>query len=170
MEDYKQKYEEALERAKKYYNRELYAECNGSLVEDIFPELCESEDEKIRNEIIQSIQDNMCGIHKDKCIAWLEKQAEQKPNFCHHEVDFSDCSEEYRKAYYDGWNNCNQQHAQLEAEQKPAWSEKDERNITGISMVLQSWDSYHVSSAGLPSLIPEYISWLYSLKEKMKGK
>ena len=50
---------------------------------------------------------------------WLEKQCEQKPNFCHHEVDFSDCSEEYIKAYYDGWNNCNQQHAQLEAEQKP---------------------------------------------------
>lgn len=74
MEDYKKKYEDALERAKKYYNRELYAECNGSLVEDIFPELKESEDERIRKEILQSIQDNMCVIHKDKCISWLEKQ------------------------------------------------------------------------------------------------
>lgn len=47
------------------------------------------------------------------------KKIEHKSDFCHHEVDFSNCSEEYRKGYYDGWNNCNQQHAQLEAEQKP---------------------------------------------------
>ena len=46
----------------------------------------------------------------------LEKQGEQKPNFCHHEVDLSDCSEEYRKAYYDGWNNCNMQHSQCKSE------------------------------------------------------
>lgn len=38
----------------------------------------------------------------------------------HHKVDLSDCSEEYRKAYYDGWNNCNQQHSQCNAEQKSA--------------------------------------------------
>ena len=60
-------------------------------------------------------------ISKD-CMLFLydsEKQGRQKPNFCHHEVDLSDCSEEYRKAYYDGWNNCNQQHSQLKAEQKP---------------------------------------------------
>lgn len=52
-----------------------------------------------------------------------EKQKEQKPeepNWIHHKADLSDCSEEYIKAYYDGWNNCNQQHAQLEAERKPA--------------------------------------------------
>lgn len=63
-----------------------------------------------------------------------EKQKEQKPNpsnsvgleqkpvepdWCHHKVDLSGHSEEYVKAYYDGWNNCNQQHAQCEAEQKP---------------------------------------------------
>lgn len=34
-------------------------------------------------------------------------------------------------------------------------------------MVLESWDSYHVSSAGLPSLIPEYISWLNALKDRI---
>ena len=39
-----------------------------------------------------------------------------KPNWCHHKVDLSNCSEEYRKAYYDGWNNCNQQHSQCESE------------------------------------------------------
>ena len=32
-----------------------------------------------------------------------------EPDWCHHRVDLSNCSEEYRKAYYDGWNNCNLQ-------------------------------------------------------------
>ena len=50
---------------------------NGFL-EEVFPELKESEDERIRKEILQSIRDNMVVIHKDKCIAWLEKQGEQK--------------------------------------------------------------------------------------------
>lgn len=50
---------------------------------------------------------------------------------------------------------------------KQKWSKEDERKITGISMVLESWDNYHVSSAGLPSLIPEYISWLNALKDRI---
>ena len=48
----------------------------------------------------------------------LKKQGEQsvEPDWCYHKVDFSGCSEEYRKAYYDGWNNCNMQHSQCNAE------------------------------------------------------
>ena len=54
-------------------------------------------------------------------------QRKQKPNYCHHEVDETGWTEEYRKAYYDGWNNCNMQHEQAKAEQKPAeWNEEDE--------------------------------------------
>ena len=49
---------------------------------------------------------------------WLEKQCKEtsEPNWCHHKVDLSDCSEEYRKAYYDGWNNCNMQYSQCKSE------------------------------------------------------
>ena len=62
---------------------------------------------------------------KDACYAWDSDKKEirktcQKPNYCHHEVDETG----YRKAYYDGWNNCNQQHSQLEAQRKTTWSEK----------------------------------------------
>ena len=48
----------------------------------------------------------------------LKKQGEQsvEPDWCYHKVDFSGCSEEYRKAYYDGWNSCNMQHSQCSAE------------------------------------------------------
>lgn len=55
----------------------------------------------------------------------LEKQDEQsvEPKWCHHNVDLSNCSEEYRKAYYDGWTNCIFQHSQWKAES----DDKDER-------------------------------------------
>lgn len=133
--DYKEKYEQALERAVKLRDDLLK---NGTLatakgVESIFPELVESEDEKVRKRIIALVNAHGQGMYKDEMLAWLEKQGDQKPNYCHHEVDLSGCSEEYCKAYYDGWNNCNQQHAQLEAEQKPAeWSEEDEKMLIGL--------------------------------------
>lgn len=72
------KYEEALAKAKKWYDANTnkgYRE----IFEDIFPELLESEDERIRKEIIQSIKDNMCVIHKEKCLDWLEKQSKKLP-------------------------------------------------------------------------------------------
>ena len=82
MENYEKLYKEALERAKDCCVNKKFSELEDTaqqLCEYVFPELKESEDDKIRKEIIQSIQDNMCVIHKGKCIAWLEKQGEQKP-------------------------------------------------------------------------------------------
>ena len=59
-------------------SQELSKEQKG-ILEDIFPELKESEDEKIRKEIISALKfANVKGVY-DKHIAWLEKQAEQKP-------------------------------------------------------------------------------------------
>lgn len=48
---------------------------------------------------------------------WELIQKEHKPNYCHHEVYETGWAEEYRKAYYHGWNDCNMQHAQLKKEQ-----------------------------------------------------
>lgn len=49
--------------------------------EKYFPELAESEDEKIRIGLIEACKQSIIvgGFHKDKVIAWLEKQGEQKP-------------------------------------------------------------------------------------------
>ena len=112
--DYEKKYKNALEWARQVMNGET-----GFIrkeVEKVFPELKESEDEKIRKWIIGVLSTyehdkNLRNI----AIAWLEKQGSE-PNWCHHRVDLSDCSEEYRKAYYDGWNNCNTQHSQCKSE------------------------------------------------------
>lgn len=49
-----------------------------NVAEEIFSEFEDSEDEKIRKEIIQSIKGDMVVIHKDECIAWLEKQKQVK--------------------------------------------------------------------------------------------
>jgi len=94
-------------------------------VDNAEPKLNESEDEKIRKVLVGYFKgykevgtigaETFNGIPTDNILAWLEKQGSE-PNWCHHKVDLSDCSEEYRKAYYDGWNNCNMQHSQCKSE------------------------------------------------------
>ena len=118
IEEKAKAYDEAIKRA----NELNYVSDKDSLqrktIEHIFPELAESEDEKIRKQIkafIKSRGSQITQSKTDAWIAWLEKQGSE-PNWCHHKVDLSGCSEEYRKAYYDGWNNCNMQHSQCKSE------------------------------------------------------
>ena len=88
MEDYKKKYEEALERAShiKDYNTVATPQ---EVAELLFPELKESEDERIRKILIEQVErwhecalkNNVVQDIKDLAgaIAWLEKQGKQKP-------------------------------------------------------------------------------------------
>ena len=80
-------YDEAIERAKKLYG--------DGIAEGIFPELKESDDDRIRKWIIDDIRYNMNNEplnnseykkKAEKAIAWLEKQGENytdktKPSF-----------------------------------------------------------------------------------------
>ena len=76
--DYEKAYKEALERAKE----EFYASNSfgKGTIEYIFPELAESEDERIRKDIIVLVKDWWDRVNKDNIstketmIAWLEKQ------------------------------------------------------------------------------------------------
>jgi len=71
--------EEKLEEAKR-----LYKTANADqryVLESLFPELKEPEDEKIRKYPIDVVNDYCKGSEHDGCIAWLEKQGEQKPVF-----------------------------------------------------------------------------------------
>lgn len=72
-------YDVAIERAKKLHDK--------IDIEEIFPELKEKEDEKIKNAILNHLkkmwgncQDDVCGVHVEDAIAWLEKQGEQAKN------------------------------------------------------------------------------------------
>lgn len=165
-------YDEAVKKAEdiiKYYKtHNRRGEASIEDLETIFPELKESENERIKREILElvSISGNgnqfeeikdwlekktliipkfrvgdeiktaneesltitkidergywsedlfICSFD-EKCIWDLVKEQSVEPEWCHHKVDFSGCSEEYRKAYYDGYNNCNMQHSQRKAE------------------------------------------------------
>lgn len=114
--DYEKKYKEALELAR-------VAAFNGhqSLMEGIFPELKESEDEKTRKRIIALVNAHGQGMYKDDMLAWLknipytidhekregfhlgykaglEKQGEQKPTLRERYKNIAN-SEWFKKTY-----------------------------------------------------------------------
>ena len=85
MESHEKKYKEALELARDYYkaNLTLNKADENAVLEDIFPELKESEDERIRKELIRYFKGmnfvTQEGAEKaTRWISWLEKQGKQK--------------------------------------------------------------------------------------------
>ena len=81
-----EKYNNALEKARVRYNEIKDTDCSEKkFLLGLFPELAESEDEKIRKAVIEMIHDtpsieceenyNVC---KNDILAWLEKQGEKK--------------------------------------------------------------------------------------------
>ena len=128
--------------------------------QDIFSELKESEDEKIKQKIIKLIKkSNEVGgyaLHKweaDEMLVWLEKQGEQKPTdiypifrvgdiIRHKEQGFT-CKiiavdTEYRLSECNGTHlPFDSQDAYELVEHKPAeWSEEDESNIKALESIL----------------------------------
>ena len=83
--DYEQKYNEALERAREY-KKHGYMMINAAL-DNIFPELAESKDERIRKAVIFYFKNykkqeecgisTFYGIPTDDILAWLEKQGKK---------------------------------------------------------------------------------------------
>ena len=80
--DYEKLYKEAFERAKKVHDEHRAQPFDVML--KVFPELKESENERIRKELINYFIKgkeylNLCSFSKEEIVAWLEKQGEQKP-------------------------------------------------------------------------------------------
>ena len=81
--DYEKKYKEALSRAKELMSRCVHNSDYETIIyraediESIFPELKESEDEKIKEDLIHTI---WRGHYKKGIIAWLEKQGNKSVN------------------------------------------------------------------------------------------
>lgn len=81
-------YKEKLELARDWYNDQSTTKKEKVLLENLFPELAESEDEKIRRALIRALK-NLNKDHYDmiyldgfsiqQCLAWLEKQGEPQP-------------------------------------------------------------------------------------------
>lgn len=85
--DYKKSYEDALERAKGIYNENPSSSTAKFVCGQIFPEIKESEDERIRKELLEYFHDlqliSDCDFSPsftiDDILAYLEKLKEQKP-------------------------------------------------------------------------------------------
>ena len=90
QEEKAKRYDEALNTANDCLKDGTITSTAISYIETIFPELKESEDEKIRKGIIRNLEylmDRAEGFVKDELkerIAWLEKQGEQKQDPCEH--------------------------------------------------------------------------------------
>ena len=81
VEQKAKRYDEALERARIWKDKSGMPKDRQGILDDIFPELKESEDEKIRKAILAFIRQSSEVLDKqnqNNMIAWLEKQGEQK--------------------------------------------------------------------------------------------
>lgn len=166
--DYEKKYNEALERARRIKNGEddwRYSDLIeiGPALTEIFPELAESEDERIRKVIYQLMlgmreeifksQDEI--VTKEKVLAYLEKQKEQKDyNKLYEDIAKS---EWFKKAYEGKSLGCDCE----QKGQKPAeWSEEDELMLTAVIQTLERFCGR--GTTGMQ------IDWLKSLRPSWK--
>lgn len=185
--DYKEKYEQALDNLMKIKaankdNKELV-----DFIEYKYPELIESEDERIRKELIECVK----GIYKGCCteearkernmyLAWLEKQEEQKS------ISVTD---DWIEDYWQH-KKVNNPHSYNKGEEiqfdhqgfikfckkyckKPAtWSEEDEEIIKGLNNCLDEleekngWRYTYVNNKDIE--LNKIKNWLKSLKQRMK--
>ena len=200
MDLYKKKYKEAMDRMELCVRSGLKIS-----PEYIFPELAENKDERIRKALkqyfVNSFQNNgvaaICGVHVKDVLDWLEKQGEKKSITFNngHLIDsaLNDyCCKQYNALHKEnggvlsfarlqhlamdiyGW--CKEY---LQGEQKPAWSEEDERlcqcliedQKETLDKVRNNKYGHSEIISDLKEMYHERIDWLKSLKQRiMKGE
>ena len=154
--DYEKKYKQLHTLISDLYP--LMSEYCKEKVEGFFPELQESEDEKIRKVITMCLEecvhsDIIRDYEKDKALSWLEKQDEQKP------VIEMKSAEESLGIDSDTYNEIVDEC--IYGEQKPAWSEEDKLVVEDIEeAVINYW---HGQSQ------EDLLDWLKALKQRIGG-
>ena len=169
--DYEKAYKEAIKRAKAMIEvAEKEEEVYKSAI-TIFPELAESEDERIRKVLIDLVKCNersgytlLNNVTTDSILAWLEKQGKHKDYYTKQELidmGFSftlngdivtpDKMMEDMKKYL-AW-------LEKQCEQKPKWTEEDSLMIDSIIDTMK-W----LEGKGATNM---KIDWLKSLKKRM---
>ena len=158
--DYEKKYKETIEKLRSFYKNYDTVSCLIDVKEELanlFPELKESEDERIRKAIYNCVKwfgFDSCyfkDVSQEKCLAWLEKQGEQKS------IDIESIKTEfYNAGYKDG----------KEYNQKPAWSEEDEENLNWFEKFFRA-ESVIAGGKDIPQ--DRYL-WFKNLKDRVQPK
>jgi hypothetical protein len=155
--DYKKKYEQALEMARNIRFGNPQNNTANVVCEQIFPELKESEDEKVRKRIIRVFRGEIGLPTKEetkKYIAWLEKQGELVNSLskgldnAHERID-------------DLIQKNNSLIEQLEKQGEQNWSEEDEENFHTLSKII-------CDSQASAKIANKLSDWLESLKDRVK--
>ena len=124
--DYEKKYKDVLEKIRKEYNRIKYLSSTDArdmyiALGEIFPELKESEDERIRKNIIswlKNAEGQTIPINEyNSAIAWLEKQG--KPKDYHKLYNEIAKSDWFKKAYVGKSLECNDKQKLAVNEEEP---------------------------------------------------
>lgn len=178
MEDYKEKLKEALNSDNTDYEVVRWIEQN-------FPELKESEDEKVRKEVIDFIcwatnRGSITSEQREKSnswIAWLEKQGStswilpddafwwnkviERYNGLKMDIRQEAISAEVQeKNLNDELNWINSLCKKACTEQKPGWSEEDETTLNNLI--------YALANDRIGCCRDEYVDWLKSIKDRVQ--
>lgn len=182
--DYKRAYKEALERARLLHGASADAE-----IEEIFPELKESEDEKISKAILAWLKNDFGESQEtvltprtneiERWYKWLEKQKKKKPTVIIPKFRAGDTirlkgsssAEHTIESISDGsyhgkgWVlNFDADDSYELVEKKPEWSEEDKRMLEHLVGWLKG--SYGI----LPGVREKFIDWLESLRPQSRWK
>jgi hypothetical protein len=179
--NYEKKHREDLESAKDWLAiaKENDNKIAIQIIEKFFPDLKESEDERIRYSLmsfLNSLSETEVPSKEEfrKWWYWLEKQGEQKPSW----------SEEDEKIYQSIIDDTVQENQlddkqinwleslkdRVQPQPKQEWSEEDRKHIDNIiSLLNQAKEEYVRKSGQFPSWINE-ILWLKSLKSQNMWK
>lgn len=173
IEEKAKAYDKALERAKALNADNLLSD---DAIEEIFPKLKESEDEKIRKEIITYFKLKEEAAQKaeyfqsergfSRWIAWLEKQ---KPVDIS-EIEMKRHNEGYIRGVHDAYDNINQARSILnqlrkekpKIEQKPTeWSKEDSKNLKEVVIAITMSEGHTLDEK------EQLEDWLKSLKDRV---
>ena len=151
-------YDKVSKEVKDFFEgrQKMYSDVIKTL-EYLFPELKKSEDEKIKEDLIEWISDFpdmiWSGHYKKDVIAWLEKQGEQKQD-----VNVQINPSEYINDM--GGNGCYLKNTA----QASAWSKNDEYNVQCLIAKV----TYDIQKGNL-GRNQELIDWLKTLKYRMNN-
>lgn len=110
---YEKKYKSALERARK-----VYIPIENNILDDIFPELAESEDEITRKSLIRFLKSPFVheNITDEKVVPWITWLEKQNPNTHKREID-----DAYLQGICDAKNEIEKQGKTLDPDKVIGW-------------------------------------------------